>query len=281
LPFWENLRILQERPLFPDLISSAPEEHMRRTSLFGFLLGSLAIASIAAAQDSPPLMRDEVSAIKKKLVAALDALGQPPEGYAVKDESFNLPTSISPARSGGKFWPVYGSADRRYTTDVGAGKANKDFEKEYQQKLLDAQAKGDYQAMAAISQEMQKKMSERQKKATEKQKDPIQVDVQINQNPGNTIDPDGVLLEKPGVIAIRTDTDKENGKSRVLVAFDPVALKQTGTLSRLDLKMPEDGVSSKTAVMTIVVNFDGPSADVEAWARRIDTGKILAQISGK
>jgi hypothetical protein len=254
---------------------------MRRIPLYVLLLGSLAITSNISAQENPPLMRDEVSAIKKKLVASLDALGQPPEGYAVKDESFNLPTSVSPSRSGGKFWPVYGSAERRYTTDVGSEKANKDFQKEYQQKLLDAQAKGDYQAMAAISQEMQKKMSERQKNATEKQKDPIQVEVHINQNPGNTIDPDGVLLEKPGVIAIKTGSDKENGKSRVLVAFDPIALKQTGTLSRLDLKMPEDGVTSKTAVLNIVVNLDGPASEVESWVKKIDTGKILGQISGK
>jgi hypothetical protein len=254
---------------------------MQIRSLLALLLGTLALTSVALAQEDTPLKRDEVASIKKKLVAALEALGQAPGDYAVKDEDFHLPTSISPSRSSGKFYPPYGGVSRKYTTDVGSEKANKDFQKEYQQKMLDAQAKGDYQAMAALGQEMSKKASEMQKKTATKQKDPITVEIQINQNPGTTIDPDGVLLEKSGMIAIRTNKDKENDRSRILVAFDPVALKETGTLSRLDLKLPEEGVTSKTAVLTIIIHVDGPSADVEPWVKKIDTGKILAQVSGK
>jgi hypothetical protein len=254
---------------------------MRMKTRFGLLVGLVFVACAALAQESTPLMRDEVAVIKKKLVAALDALGQPPAGYAVKDESFNLPTELSPAGTGGKWWPVNGSASRKYTTDVGKEKANKDFQQDYQKKMLEAQSKGDYQAMSKLAQEMQQKMSEMQMKASQGEREPIEVDVQVNQNPGTTIDPDAVLMEKPGMIALRTQQDKESEKSRVLVAFDPNALKKTGTLSRLDLKMPEDGVSSKLAILNVEIQLYGPSVDVEAWAKKIDTGKVLAQISGK
>jgi len=252
---------------------------MRRSSLIGILSGTLILVSLAVARDENPLKRDEVSAVKKKLVASLEALGQAPADYAVKDEDFNLPTSANQGRTSGKFSPIYGSATRQYTTDVGREKANKDFSKEYQQKMLDAQAKGDYQAMGALGQEMQKKSAEMQKKATEKQKDPIRVEVRLNANPGSTIDPDAILMEKSGVLALRTNVDKENGKSHVLLVCAPVELKETGTLSRLDLKTANEEYSSRIAVVNIAVEIDGPTAEVESWVKKIDTSKILAQIS--
>jgi hypothetical protein len=47
------------------------------------------------------------------------------------------------------------------------------------------------------------------------------------------------------------------------------------------MKMPEKGVSSKTAVYNITIEFDGPTAEIEAWAKKIESGKVLAQIDGK
>ncbi len=239
----------------------------------------LTVLVFTGSQEPATLNRGEVSVIKKKLVAALEALGSAPKDYGLENESFNLPTEAYP--NGSKWNPTYGSANRRYSTSVGKEKAEKDLQDEYQKKILAAQAKGDYAAMGKIAQEMQQKMAQSQMKASEVQKDPIEVNVQLNNNPGTTVDPDAVLYEKPGMIALKTQQDINSGKERVLVAFDPVTLKKTGEVSRLDLNVPNDGVSDKTAVMTIVIDLYGPSAEVEAWAKRINTGSVLSQVSGK
>jgi hypothetical protein len=155
------------------------------------------------------------------------------------------------------------------------------MEKEYQKKVAEAQAKGDYQAIAKLAQEMQQKAGEMQLKTIEGKKEPIDIQVTINSGSGESIDPDAVLFEKTGVIALKEKNDGNDEKMRVRIFFDPVNLKDTKQLSKVDMKMPEKGVNSKTAVYNMTVEFDGPTAEVEAWAKKIDTGKVLAQIDGK
>lgn len=236
----------------------------------------------ASAQDnSIPLIRDEVAAIKKKLVAAFDALGQPPAGYATERESFNLPTETYKNKPSGLFSPFSASADRQYKTNVGSEKANENMQKDYQKKMLEAQAKGDYQEMSRLAQEMQQKASAAQLKAVEGTKEPIGVNLHCNSNPYATIDPDAVMFEKAGVIALKHASDNNSKTVRISVYFDPVALKSTKELSRVDMKMPEGGVAQKTALLNMTVEISGPPAEVESWVKRIDTGKVLAQISGR
>jgi len=55
----------------------------------------------ATGQNSVPYTRDEVSALKKKFVAALDAVGQAPAGYEKEDENFSLPTDASKNQESG------------------------------------------------------------------------------------------------------------------------------------------------------------------------------------
>jgi hypothetical protein len=236
---------------------------------------------IAVAQNSVPYTRDEVATLKKKLVATLDAVGQPPAGYAKERENFSLPTDASKNHENGLFYPAYASATRTYGTDKTAEKSEKDFQKEYEKKVAEAQAKGDYQAIAKLSQEMQQKAGQMQLKKIEGKKVPIEIHVNLNSNSGEAIDPDGVLFEKTGVIALKEKNDGDEEKGRVRIFFDPVNLKDTKQLSKVDMKMPEKGVSSKTAVYNIAIEFDGPSTEIEAWAKKIETGKVLAQIDGK
>lgn len=59
------------------------------------VLIALTIPSWGAASDDTQLTRDEVTVIKRKLMAVAEALGQPPAGYAKEDESFYLPTEAS------------------------------------------------------------------------------------------------------------------------------------------------------------------------------------------
>ena len=236
---------------------------------------------IAVAQDSVPYTRDEVATLKKKLVASLDAVGQPPAGYAKEKENFNLPTDASKNRESGLFYPAYGSVDRTYGSEKSAEKSNKDFQKEYEKKIAEAQAKGDYQAIAKLGQEMQQKAGEVQLKNMEGKKVPIEIRININSSSGEAIDPDGVLFERAGVIALKEKNDATDEKGKVRVFFDPVNLKDTKELSKVDMKMPEKGVSSKTAVFNITIEFDGPTTEIEAWAKKIESGKVLAQIGGK
>lgn len=249
-------------------------------------LSSIAIVAvlflgIGVAQNSVPYTRDEVAALKKKLVSALDAVGQPPAGYAKEKENFNLPTDAGKNHDSGLFYPAYAGGDRTYGSDKSAEKSRKDLEQEYQKKIAEAQAKGDYQAIAQIAQEMQQKTGAMQLKNMEGKKVPIEIRININSNGGEAIDPDGVLFEKTGLIALKEKNDASDEKSRVRIFFDPVNLKDTKQLSKVDMKMPEKGVSSKTAVYNITIEFDGPTAETEAWAKKIDTGKVLSQIDGK
>jgi len=235
----------------------------------------------AVAQNSVPYTRDEVATLKKKLVNALDAVGQPPAGYAKEKENFSLPTDASKNNESGLFYPAYGSGDRMFGAGKSAEKSQKELQNDYEKKVAEAQAKGDYQAIAKLAQEMQQKAGEMQLKSIEGKKVPIEIHININSNPGEAIDPDGVLFERTGVIALKEKSDGDEEKSRIRIFFDPVNLKDTKQLSKVDMKMPEKGVSSKTAVYNITVEFDGPTTEIEAWAKKIESGKVLAQIDGK
>jgi hypothetical protein len=239
------------------------------------------IFAFSAAQDAQQYTRDEVGAVKKKIVAALDAAGELPEGYSKEKESFNLPTDVGKNTTSGLFYPVYGGGERRFGSEKAVQKDAKVMQKEYQKKMAEAQAKGDMAAITKLAQEMQLKAGQVQMKAVTGQKVPIEIQVQLNSNPGASIDPDAVVFEKPGVIALKEKKDGTEDEGRIRVFFDPVHLKDTKQLSRIDNKLPAKGTSSKTAVYNINIEFSGPIADIEAWAKRLDTGKVLSLIDGK
>ena len=247
--------------------------------LMTFVMAAL-VAAGARAQDENSLTRDEVAQFKKRLVNVLEALGQPPAGYTVEHESFNLPTDAYKDRATGKFHPLSAGADRNYGTQKKAQAAGGELQKEYQKKMLEAQAKGDYQELGRLSQEMQRKMSETQLKAVEGNKEPVSVTVHFNSNPGAVIDPDAVLFERPGVIALKSTDEGNPGHVRVAIYCNPVSLKETRQLSRVNMKQPEGGVTKKTLVLSVTVEFSGPASEVEPWAKKLDTKKILAQIDG-
>ncbi len=235
------------------------------------------------AQEENSLTRDEVAVIKRKLVAILDALGQPPAGYVKEDEDFNLPTEFYEAESRGLFQALNSSASRKFGggSDTKAKQADKDLQMEYEKKIAEAQAKGDYEALARISQEMSKKQGEARLQVIESTKEPINVSIQLNSNPGTTIDPDAVLFESPGVIALKLESQEGESKTRVGVYFDPVSLKNTKKLSRVEMREARDGVDNKTTVLNATVELNGPAAEVEKWAKKIDTRKVLAQIDAR
>jgi len=243
------------------------------------LLSATSLAVVA--QNETPLLRDETASIKKKLVAAFDAVGQPPEGYSKERENFNLPTEAYKVQSSGLFSATHCSAERTYGSEKKTKQSATDIQKEYQKKFAEAQAKGDVQTLTKLAQEMQQKAGQMQVKAMEAQKEPIRITVQFNANPSATIDPDAVVFEKTGVIALKTMDDGTDEKGKVTVYVDPVALKDTKQLSKVEMKLPPKGTSAKIAIFNAVVEFHGPISAIEPWAKKLDTGKILAQIDGK
>lgn len=240
----------------------------------------LSFPASASADDENNLTRDDVTVIKKKLAAILLAVGEQGAGYVKDNESFNLPTSFYKDKKTGQIRPIRSSAAQRFSSGAKkkAAKDQKDFEEEFERKLAEAQVKGDYQAMAALGQEMQKKAGQTRLESVKGKKEPVEINVSLNDYANQTIDPDSVVFEKPGVIALRLKQDASDADKAAIVAyFDPVALKETKTLSSIKYKMPE-GVDTKTTVLNATVRLSGPSAEVEAWAKKMDTKGILSQI---
>lgn len=235
------------------------------------------VAVQAQAQEVKPLTRNDVALFKKKLVALFESLGQAPPGYSMEQESYQLPSDAYPMGKAGKFQPAGASASRTYGSSKSAESASKDFEEEYKKKILEAQAKGDYEAMGRLAQEMQAKAGQLALKAEEEKKEPISVNVQLNASGSETIDPDAVVHEQTGVIVLRRlGTSPERGE--VTIYVDPVSLKETQQLSKVSLYPPEEGVARTTAILTAKIEFYGPSAAIEAWAKKVDFKKVLAQI---
>jgi hypothetical protein len=248
------------------------------------VLIALTIAPLAVYSDENQLTRDEVTVVKRKLMAVAEALGAPPAGYAREDESFNLPTEASKMGTTGAFYPLHASAHFKYGggAEKKAKKSQKELETEYKKKMMEAQAKGDYQEMSKIAQEMQQKLGQAQMAAEDAWKEPIDVSLQFNSDPGQAIDPDAVVFERPGVIALKFKTSGDEDKIRIAVYYDPVHLKDTKSLSRVDLSDKQNkGVTKKTTVLNAVIELTGPPALVEGWAKGLSNDKVLGQLDVK
>ena len=102
----------------------------------------------------------------------------------------------------------------------------------------------------------------------------------LNRNAYQEIDPEGVVWETPGAIALRLDAgDPANAK--LLLAFDPRALADTQSLSLISLADSfATPTAEKSAVRTVVVELTGPEAVVTAWAETVDRAAILGLIKG-
>ena len=252
---------------------------MRIDRIGGFCL-ALAVASSALAQENN-LNRAEVTAIKAKLVTVQQAMGADPAGYIKETEEFSLPTEANPQQEG-KFWPITSSVSLRYTDRaVKENTANMEqLSREFQQRYATAAASGDPDAIIKFTEEFTRLQQQAAAAAMAQPKQPMDVYVQFNMSPYASIDPDAVVFESPGVIALR-DTDVAGENGTVTVYLDPVALAQTETLSSIELKTPQDGVSNRTGVFNIEISLRGAIADLEAWAKSFDTASMLAVIDSQ
>jgi hypothetical protein len=253
---------------------------MKIDRIGGFCL-ALLIGFSAVAQTSTSLTRAEVAAVKAKLVTVQQAMGADPAGYLKESEDFSLPTDANPAQNG-KYWPITSSVSLRYTDRAvkeSQDKAEKAGE-EFQQKYAAALASQDPNAIIKLTEEMTRIQQEATAAAMAQPKQPMQAYVQFNMNPIVGIDPDAVVFERSGVIALR-ETNVGSDQGRVMVYLDPVALKATETLSKIELRTAQDGVANKSGIFHIVITLSGALADIEAWAESFDTTAMLGVIDSQ
>jgi hypothetical protein len=255
----------------------------RRISvLVCFLLLSLAASAWGDGDGGGnPLTRSEVAEIKGILKDMVAALGAPPSGYDALEEDYDLPAAYQPHKNADRFSPIYGGVRLRYGTDT--AKIQQSMEQaaqEWQRKYLEASAKGDAEAIARLTQEYQIMLADIQLQAAgagASHKEPIVINIRLNNYQTAAIDPDGVVLEKPGFIAL-TEKSHRQGMARVLCFFDPIALKQTETLSQVRLDYPQDGMAAKASVGNVIIDVEGPERDIQEWVKRIDTAAVLQKI---
>jgi hypothetical protein len=211
-------------------------------------------------------------------------MGEDPTGYIKESEDFQLPTEANPAQ-GGKFWPITSGVSLRYT-DKGTVESQADIEKataDFQQKYAAALASGNAEAITKMVEEMQRiqtqALAAQANPAAKKQ--PLSVYVQLNQNPTVGIDPDAVVHEQSGVIVLRDKNNQNDGRGNVTAYIDPVDLKATEELSKIELRTADDGMPNKTGVYHIVIQLNGTVADAEAWAKTFNYGAMLGVIDSR
>jgi len=242
-----------------------------RTQPFTALCLLLLTFTSAVAQDNN-LNRAEVGTIKNKLVAVRQALGGDPAGFALESEDYDLPTNFNPAGKG-KYWALTSNVYLNYTD-----KAVQDFQANSEQAAADFQAKYMAAVMSGNEAAMQAAMAGMMQASNPAEaKQDMTINVQFNMNPMAGIDPDGVLFEKPGVIALK-DYDVANESGQLVVYFDPVKLRETETLSRVDLSLPQSGVDNRVGVYNVEITLRGAVADIEAVAQGMNTDAVLAVI---
>jgi hypothetical protein len=237
----------------------------------------LALAATVAAQESTSLTRSEVAALKAKLVTVQTAMGADPAGYLKESEDFDLPTDFNPARDG-KFWPITSGITLRYVdraSTEGKATAEKAAE-EFQAKYAAAAASGNVEQLTKMIEEMQRLQAAAMTPAVKKEN--LQVYVQFNQNPTVGIDPDAVVLEQPGVIALRSKRSGSDDRGDVTVYLDPVALKATQELSKIELRTADTGVSNRTGLYHVVIQLNGSVTDAEAWVKTFNFASMLGVI---
>ena len=86
----------------------------KRLGMLIMLLAVVFTCTAAWSDEENRLTRDDVTVIKKKLVAILSSLGDAPKGYVKEDEDFNLPTQFYKNRDSGKISPIHASASQRF-----------------------------------------------------------------------------------------------------------------------------------------------------------------------
>ena len=240
------------------------------------LVGGWCVESLAFADDNcgdgfttVQFMRDDLTSLKKNLETAIAAIPEPKAPYSKANQNWNLPGYTCQDKSGMR--PI----DVSYTAEYNTEGASQKLAQEYQKQLMAAEAKGDYESVMKITQEMQSRVMS-QASATQGLSE-IQIRVDANTAGSGTIDPDAVMRDGEGFIALRNSKDG-SGNEQVSIWFDPVALKNAHQLASFDMN-GDYRVDSKLALWSIEVSLSGPASFLDDMVKNIDAAKVLGTLT--
>jgi hypothetical protein len=218
-------------------------------------------------------MRDDLASLKKLMRGMVDAIGEAPAPYAKENESWSLPSSVCRDKDG--YLPISVSYNANLTTDA----LQKKFADDAQKKLMEAQARGDFQAMGQITQEIQTQAM--QQAMANQNNTPVTVNVYANDNSSQTIDPDSVFRDGVGFIALKSqEGGASSGQERITFYFDKVGLKDAQKIASFDLG-GDLRVADKLAIISAKIELSGPAAVVETIAKQLNAEAVLKQLSEK
>lgn len=216
-------------------------------------------------------MRNDLAVLKQKMQAVIAAFGQPPAPYALDTQNWTYPTGSCKDAKG--FEPVEVGFSGVFNTNG----AQQKIAAEYQQKVQAATAKGDYQAVSQYTQEMQAKLMA----LSNGGQSMGELDMNVTANDGGslTIDPDSVLRDGAGFIAVRNGGGSaSSGQENVTVYFDPVELKDADKIASFDLG-GDYRVSNALDLINLQVQLSGPTTLVEQFVKQMNPGAALGQIT--
>ncbi|HET7922115.1 MAG TPA: hypothetical protein VFM15_05115 [Gammaproteobacteria bacterium] len=253
---------------------------MRRFAILLLALGACLYSVQTLADDNcgdgyttANFKRSDLVKIKAHVNAVVAALGTAPAPYAKDNENWDLPTYACQGKGG--FRPINTTYNVALTTDAQQQKLGA----EYQKKILAAEARGDMQAVMKITQEMQ---SEALKQSAASQANtPVNIEIRTNNGDSMTIDPGAVVRDGKGFIVLRdSGADVSSGTESVTAYFDKQVLKDAEDAVTFD----ESGdivVPGRLDTISVRIRVSGPKAVVEAMFKKMDSGKVLGQLSEK
>lgn len=250
--------------------------------MFRFLIASVlivtggfsidAIADDRCGRDRTTLsfVRSDLATIKQRMGDVLAAIPAPGAPYMRENEDWDLPGYSCQDKDG--IEPVSIGYRGRYSTEA----ATEQMGADYQKAMMEAQAKGDYQAIAELGQKMQQQIM--QQAAANQSMTPVDLNVVANSASSGTIDPDAVLRDGTGFIAIRTDSNASRDTTSVAMYFDPAALANAQELATFDLYGPFR-VESKLDMLMIRIELRGPTNVVDDIVNKVEVSKVLSALT--
>lgn len=217
------------------------------------------------------VQRSDLAALKTSMKAVIAAIGKPPAPYALSHEEWNLPSFACEDAHGAV--PSFVG----YQADLSADAGQQKVQADYQKKIMAAQAAGNYDLMIKLSQEMQQQIV---KASVLAQTDtPISMEFRANETASMTVDPDAVVRDGTGFIALKaTQGGADSGQEQITFYFDKQALKEAHTLASFELG-GDRRAPDKLGLISMRIRISGPTAIVEAMARKLDAGAVLAHLS--
>lgn len=252
---------------------------MRAISIPAFALGACLCFGQALADNNcgdgfttVNFNRTDLANIKKTVTAMAAALGNAPAPYAKENDQWELPTYACKGKAG--FRPITTRYSFRLSTEV----EQKKFAAQYQKEIMAAQASGDPEKIMQVSQEYQKKMM--QMAAANQNNSPVDIAINVNEGGSGTIDPDAVLRDGAGFIALRESSDAGSGSEIVNLYFDKVALRDAHEAASFDTG-GDVTVPGRFDAINVHMNIGGPKTIVDALVKQLKTAGVLGQLSEK